>query len=389
MNETSSTEQGNILVVDDIPENLTLLIQILQRAGHRVRPVTSGVMALQTARLEPPDLMLLDINMPEMDGYQTCEKFKEDPALAEIPVIFVSAMNATFDKVKAFEVGGLDYITKPFQIEEVIARVTTHLRLKRLNEEIREHNQHLDALVRQRSLELAEANERLHIMDRTKTDFLHLIAHEMRTPLNGLLGVIDLLTDETCEEDEKPELLQMLDISRIRIEQLLDDSLLLATLQVDKGQYKPTSLAMKECFESAREQSLADNTEWDADVRSLPDSNVCVKADKQLLVRALKALLNTAIRCASSQTTIETQLTTLPNQQLQLKIKAQGQTIPDEHITGFFDVFTMAQPVTMGGDLGLEPPLAQRILHLFGGDVILENTTPLGICFTLTMPASQ
>ena len=127
--------KGNIMVVDDKPENLKLLIESLQTEGYKVRPVAEGKMAVTGAKRVPPEIILLDINMPGMDGYEVCEALKADEELADIPVIFVSALGETIDKVKAFSVGGVDYITKPFQIEEVLARLETHLTIHRLQRE--------------------------------------------------------------------------------------------------------------------------------------------------------------------------------------------------------------------------------------------------------------
>lgn len=111
----------NVLVVDDTPANLQLLANMLKERGYKTRPVPSGILALQAAQSDPPDVILLDINMPEMNGYEVCERLKADEQLKEIPVIFISALNEILDKVRAFSVGGVDYITKPFQIDEVQA----------------------------------------------------------------------------------------------------------------------------------------------------------------------------------------------------------------------------------------------------------------------------
>lgn len=121
---------GDILVVDDTPDNLRLLCQMLGEQGYAVRAVTNGERALAAARTAPPDMILLDIRMPQMDGFQVCQRLKADARTAEIPVIFISALDETQDKVKAFHTGGVDYITKPFQLEEVLARVGTHLALR-------------------------------------------------------------------------------------------------------------------------------------------------------------------------------------------------------------------------------------------------------------------
>jgi putative two-component system response regulator len=122
--------RGNILVVDDTAPNLVLLAGLLNRRGHKARPVPSGKLALQAAQRDPPDLVLLDINMPDMDGFEVCRALKADPRLASVPVIFISADDEPAEKAKALAAGGVDYITKPFQFAEVEARVATHLELR-------------------------------------------------------------------------------------------------------------------------------------------------------------------------------------------------------------------------------------------------------------------
>jgi sigma-B regulation protein RsbU (phosphoserine phosphatase) len=130
----------SILIVDDTVANLQVLTGMLEDRGYRTRPVTSGKMALLAAQNDPPDLVLLDITMPGMDGYEVCASMKANEKLKDIPVIFISALHETLDKVKGFSVGGLDYVTKPFQFEEVHARVETHLKLRRLQIQLEEQN---------------------------------------------------------------------------------------------------------------------------------------------------------------------------------------------------------------------------------------------------------
>ena len=129
MTTPGATSKGNVLIVDDTPANLQLLAGLLRERGYKPRPVPNGKLALQAAAADPPDLVLLDINMPDMDGYAVCKRLKADPRLKDIPVIFISALTETLDKVRAFQVGGVDYVAKPFDAEEVGARVQTHLTL--------------------------------------------------------------------------------------------------------------------------------------------------------------------------------------------------------------------------------------------------------------------
>ncbi len=150
----SEVKGMEIMVVDDTPNNLRLLAKILKNQGYKVRPVPNGKLALAAIKVSAPDLILLDINMPGINGYEVCSQLKGSENTREIPVIFLSAMHETIDKVKAFEVGGVDYITKPFQVEEVLVRVKTHLNLYLLQRKMEETNNNLEAIVKHRTNEL-------------------------------------------------------------------------------------------------------------------------------------------------------------------------------------------------------------------------------------------
>lgn len=144
MNNRRTDRTETILIVDDVPANLRLLSQMLFESGYGVRAVTSGARALTSIDASLPDLILLDIRMPEMDGYQVCEHLKVNPKTHNIPIIFISALDATEDKVKAFTAGGVDYITKPFQVEEVLARIKTHLSLRKMQRQLQETNEKME-----------------------------------------------------------------------------------------------------------------------------------------------------------------------------------------------------------------------------------------------------
>ncbi|MBW3596027.1 MAG: response regulator [Planctomycetes bacterium] len=156
---SDAAQPASILVVDDTAANLQVLAGMLKERGYKVRPVLSGKLALLAAERDPPDLILLDINMPEMNGYEVCQRLKADDALAGIPVIFISALTEQLDKVKAFAIGGVDYLTKPFQMEELQARVETHLKLRRLQIELEEYSQSLEAARERLALDLELARQ--------------------------------------------------------------------------------------------------------------------------------------------------------------------------------------------------------------------------------------
>src|SRR5919199_3011783 len=148
-NQTVSFK-GDILVIDDTPDNLRLLSTMLTEQGYKVRKALSGQMALRSAQTVLPDLVLLDINMPEMNGYEVCTQLKADEQTRDVPVIFISALDDVLDKVKAFAVGGVDYITKPFHAQEVIARIENQLTLVRQQSSLRERTAQLEQEIKER-----------------------------------------------------------------------------------------------------------------------------------------------------------------------------------------------------------------------------------------------
>jgi CheY-like chemotaxis protein len=146
MQDTFAENQGNLLIVDDLADNLRILSNTLLNHGYQVRAVKNGALALLGAKAAPPDVILLDIRMPEMDGYEVCRQLKSDPQLCEIPIIFLSALDEIEDKIKAFTVGGADYITKPFQTEEVLVRVKNQIIIQQLKKQVIKQEQQLEQI---------------------------------------------------------------------------------------------------------------------------------------------------------------------------------------------------------------------------------------------------
>lgn len=198
----------HVLIVDDTPANLRLLAGILGEAGYQVRPVRDGRMALNVAQSNPPDIILLDIMMPEMDGYEVCRQLKNDERTAHIPVIFISALDDVHDKIKSFSLGAVDYVTKPFQAEEVLARVKNHITLHRLQQDLREQVAELDA-------------------------FSHTVAHDLKNPLALIIGLVDFLKIQ-YEDTVPDELIKYLDKVQktgYRGVNIIDELLLLASVR--------------------------------------------------------------------------------------------------------------------------------------------------------------
>jgi len=376
--------QTDIMIVDDTPANLKLLEDMLLEEGHEVRSFPLGRLALAAALKNPPDLILLDVNMPEMNGYEVCERLKATATLADIPIVFLSALIETQDKVKGFRAGGVDYISKPFQIEEVHARVETHLKLRELQQALKRHNERLEEAVAERTRELGEANGRLTILDRSKNDFLNLISHEFRTPLHGLLGVGELILGGMPSTGENLELRGLFQRSRRRILSILEDALLLTQIDVTGRQFSSAPISLRAALSLAIERT----TEFAQSRRVMlttPTAGLdLVLGDQELLVRALHALLETAVKFSEEGGTVRLyhdQAAVSPG----VVIESQGRTIPDTALEKFFDLFSIAKAMTPGGDLGLAPHMAYRVLSLFGASVSVRNLEPSGIRLTVSL----
>jgi len=199
---------GEILIVDDTPANLRLLTTMLTEQGYGVRPARNGELALMSARAVPPDLILLDIKMPDLNGYEVCEQLKADPRTRPIPIIFLSSLDQTDDKVKAFTLGGVDYITKPFQIEEVLARVEVHLALLQVRQQLAAQNKQLQTQLTQIQELQASLSEQA-----------------IRDPLTGLYNrryMDDILERECARTVRKGKLLSIIVIDLDGLKEIND-----------------------------------------------------------------------------------------------------------------------------------------------------------------------
>ncbi len=377
----------NILIVDDTPANLQLLSGMLHDKGYKPRPVPSGELALGAAEVAAPDLVLLDLGMPGMDGYETCRRLKQLPGQAEVPVIFITAHTEVAEKVRGFEAGAVDYITKPFSLEEVAVRIRTHLELSQLRREQAHQVEKLAAAVAQRTAELAAAKERLALLDRAKSDFLSLISHELRTPLNGILGVTELILGSV----NGPALAAyegMYEASRRSLMTLIDDALLLTQIgsNADDGVREQSDLGP--LLDVARGQAMGLAVSRQVRLGAVPAGLRPVTGSTEYLTRAMQSLLETAVKLAQGGSTVRLATTPDPDE-VGLSIETEGREVPVEALPGFFDLLAQARSIAPGGDLGLGPALAERIVSLYGGQVSVENVRGVGVRLLVQFKAAD
>ncbi len=375
---------ADILVVDDTPDNLRLLATMLKREGFAVRAAANGPQALQEAAQKIPDLVLLDVTMPVMDGYEVCRRFKATQEMKSVPVVFISALVDPLDKVMAFDCGGVDYVTKPFEFEEVRARVNTHLKVRKLQAELEHQNRHLEEIVQDRTRALADAHRRLEVLDEAKTDFLNLISHELNTPLNGLLGITEMVFDMYRFDPALTEFRSLFNLSRDRMTNILNDALLLTQIQAGDPALKAESSSLRSLLDGAvTNTALFANSRQIAIQTALEDA--LVAGEPQLLLRVFSAVLETAIKFSKDSHPVRLEVVAV-EPAVWIQIEARGRQIPADVLPNFFRVFAITRTITPGGDIGLGPALACRILHLYGGTIAVENLNPAGVRFQITLP---
>lgn len=226
-----------IFIVDDTPENISILGEYLSE--YKIKVATDGIKALEKINSGlRPDLILLDIMMPGMDGFEVCRRLKQMPGTEEIPVIFITAMTETADKVKGLKAGAVDYITKPFQLEEVKSRIETHVALSLYRKELRDTNLYLEQKVEERTRELLLAKEKAEEANKLKSHFLSLISHELRTPMVGILGYSQALMEDLDDPMFKGFAACLYESAQ-RLRNTLEAILTLKRLETDSGNIIP------------------------------------------------------------------------------------------------------------------------------------------------------
>jgi signal transduction histidine kinase len=296
-----SDTRASILIVDDQPDNLRTLAAILSTEGYKVRKAINGEMALETVQSQSPDLILLDIKMPQMDGYAVCCALKANPATCNIPVIFLSALSEAADKVKAFAVGGVDYITKPFQAEEVIARVENQLRFQRLSQQLLEQNARLceEINVRQKTeAALQQALVSAEAANRAKSAFLANMSHELRSPLTGILGYAQMLKkDSACTPLQKKGLGIIYQCGN-HLLTLINDILDLSKIEADKLEIIPDNFHFTSFLKDLSELFQFKAQQKDINFIYLAHHLIptVIHADEKRLRQVLMNLLSNAVK---------------------------------------------------------------------------------------------
>jgi signal transduction histidine kinase len=382
-------EKTTILVVDDSLVNLAVLDEILERENYSVLLANNGERALSTAKKEQPALILLDVVMAGWDGFETCERIKSDPELAHIPILFLSGLGDTQNKVRALQVGGVDYVSKPFQEEELLARVRTHVELSRLREnledEVARQTEQIRSLMEALQLSYQKAQESSML----KTQFLHNISHEFRTPMNIILGMTEELIEDTELDEEQHEMADaVLNAGRQLFEILTN---MLNFSQQFEGELKQEEVVFNlaelvstvaESFagEAAKQQvklTIALNPEIPAKLRGRGES----------LRDVFNKLLSNAIKYNKPKGEVEISAEVAQDfgDKLNLRcvVRDTGVGIPEDKRKHLFEAFSQVDGSSTReyGGVGMGLALAKMYLESMGGEIGLENQGEQGSSF--------
>jgi len=359
----------NIMVVDDTPANLQLLHQMLRENAYRVLAFTDGRMALTAAAKSPPDLILLDIKMPGMDGFEVCERLKADEVLKEIPVIFISALSETIDKVKAFAVGGVDYITKPFQFEEVNARIETHLEIRR------------------QKRELQQTYDKLSELETLRDSLVHMIVHDLRSPLTVVTGYLQLAEMEQLSKEAGEYVGKAIIATGTLLEMistLLDVSKMEAGLMtieradVDMRDIVSETIRMIQPLKGLRCITITS-----------PEEMETLAGDAALIKRVIQNLISNAIKFTDKDTGIITVgIEVVDKEMVRVSVVDNGHGIPLEYREKVFDKFTQVAATKQGHQYssGLGLTFCKLAVESHGGRIGLESEVGKGSTFWFELP---
>lgn len=379
-----------ILIVDDNPKNIQVLASFLTAEGYELEYSTSGIEALEWLKEENFDLVLLDIMMPEMDGFEVCEKIKANPKHVDLPIIFLTAKTDAESITIAFQKGGVDYISKPFNSNELLSRVAAHVGLKMSKDRLKEMNLHLEEMVAKRThqlneslKELAIANTELKNLDKAKSEFMMILSHEIRTPLNGILGGIQILKEFEMPE-ETIEFLQMLDDSTKRLESFAMKTLEISQLQtMGKDLFKIEMLKLNELIPYLKEKFKAQ-----IELKNLQivesAKEIRINADFNYLAMALTQLFDNAVFHSPENGLIEIVTEEVPETAV-FTISDQGKGFSDKILAKPIKTF-YGDSKNIDGKKGLGLYLANIITETHSGSLKFGNKKEGGAFVRIEFP---
>ncbi len=357
--------KSRILVVDDISKNLQVVGTILRNEGYHVMPATSGLQALERVSAQPPDLILLDLMMPEMDGLEVCSRLKAEPLTRQIPVIFLTASNEMDHLMKGFEAGAVDYITKPFNAPELLARVRTHLELK-------------------------HARERLREMNEEKNEFMGIAAHDLRNPLSAIQGYAEMIIEDAqslAHRDLEVNGQRIREAAK-RMTEMVQN--FLDANRIERGELK-LNMAISDL--SPLLQSVLETQSPHATAKGqmiqleLPPTPTLALADVSITLQVFENLVSNAVKYSPPGKKIFVRLKAETGV-VRFEVEDQGPGLSKEDQKKLFGKFARLSAKPTGGEhsTGLGLSIVKRLVEAMNGKVWCESELGMGAKFIVTIP---
>ncbi|MEK7990567.1 MAG: hybrid sensor histidine kinase/response regulator [Thiotrichaceae bacterium] len=366
-----TAKKDTLLIVDDVPANISVLFEFLNKENFKVLVAQDGKRAIEKAKYASPDLILMDVMMPGMNGFDACAALKKDEETKDIPLIFMTALADTVDKVKGFGLGAADYITKPFQHEEVLARVKTHLQICRLQREMGHQ-----------TAELQVKNQQLEAFART-------VAHDLKNPLNIVIGYADLLTTD-CEEqypDNQDMISQLKTImqSGEKMVGIIDALLLLARASKDNVEFH--TVDMNGVVDQVVQHRLVNLLKEYSGIVHLPDSWPTVETYAPWIEEVWANYLSNGLKYGGRPPELELGATEI-GEHIRFWVKDNGEGLSPQAKEKLFTPFTrLHENRAEGHGLGLS--IVQQIVEKLGGEVGVETEVGQGSTFYFMLPLKK
>lgn len=353
------SDETTILIVDDLPTNIGVLYHALATAGYRIRVSDSGTGALHSIQAEPPDLVLLDVMMPDLDGFEVCARLKENPETQDIPVIFMTALTGTTEQMRGFAVGGVDYVTKPIHVETTLARVRTHVTLRKAQQQLQHQNKELDA-------------------------YAHTVAHDLKNPLTGVVSTAALLEhlEDRITDEERQHYVSIILHSARRCVETIDQLLLLAE------QRNLRSYLVRLSMGDAVAEALAQLQTQVAEAQALitqPEQWPQVQGNQTLLSEIWMNYISNALKYGGRPPVIELGYEQVNPTTMRFWVRDNGPGLSETARSKLFQQFVRLDPAKAEGT-GLGLSIVRSMVQKLGGEVGFESLPGEGSTFFFTLP---
>jgi signal transduction histidine kinase len=367
---SAETHSATILIVDDTPINLRVIVESLEGQGYQIVVATRGEEALKRADYVQPDLILLDVMMPDLNGFEICRRLKAQPGTRDIPVIFMTSLASVDDKVTGFSVGALDYVTKPLHVEEVRARIDTHLRLRAMQKEMEKQ-----------AAQLTAANEELEA-------FAYSVSHDLRAPLRAINGFAQIL-EERCGASLPPEgldCLQKVQFASMRMDALIQD--LLTYARTGRGAVRAIPVPLLPLIQEI-ECTLGDRLATAKARFEVSQPLATPLGDPTLIQQILLNLVDNALKYRRRDVTPELKLSaTAVGEHVVIRVADNGIGMPPEYQQKIFQVFQRLHHEHEYPGTGIGLAIVAKAARAMGGDVTVESAPDQGSTFSVQLPAA-